>query len=162
MPLLVDFRVHYTMSKPGKYGAILGAILAIVYSAECKASQKANRPAAMLPILVVLFVVSYALLTMLVFEQGKTIEAQRTLIREMLKDSTQLAAIKGKLATNDAQHPQDKAAAQAGQKASGSAAASKDAGKDTKKAGKAPRSMRQAPGRPPADLEDIRRSTNVI
>ena len=67
--------------------------MSIVYSAECKASQKVNRSAAMLPILVVLFVVSYCLLTTLVFEQGQTIESQRTLIRAMLQDSTQLAAL---------------------------------------------------------------------
>ena len=79
--------------------------MSIVYSTECKVAQKANRPAAMLPILIVLFVFSYALLTMLVFEQGQTIESQRNLIREMLKDSTQLAAIKHKLAHDANQHP---------------------------------------------------------
>jgi len=42
-----------------------------------------------------------ALWTALVFEQGQTIEAQRGLIREMLKDSTQLAALKDKLARDD-------------------------------------------------------------
>src|ERR1700749_2922003 len=74
-----------------------GGNLAIVYSAECKASQKANRPAAMLPILVVLFVVSYCLLTLLVFEQGQTIESHRSLIRGMLQDTTQLAMLKNRL-----------------------------------------------------------------
>ena len=52
----------------------------------------------MMPLLVILFVISYCILTMLVFEQGQTIESQRSLIREMLKDSTQLAALKDKQA----------------------------------------------------------------
>jgi hypothetical protein len=35
----------------------------------------------MLPLLTVLFLISYGLMTMLVVEQGRTIDAQRTLIR---------------------------------------------------------------------------------
>ena len=35
----------------------------------------------MLPLLVVLFIVSYGILTLLVFEQGQTIESQRSLLR---------------------------------------------------------------------------------
>ena len=67
----------------------------------------------MLPILVVLFVVSYCLLTTLVFEQGQTIESQRTLIRAMLQDSTQLAALKSKLAQTQGQRAQGQASAPA-------------------------------------------------
>jgi hypothetical protein len=48
----------------------------------------------MLPILVVLFLISYGLLTLLVMEQGRTIDSQRGLIREMFSDSAQLNAIK--------------------------------------------------------------------
>ena len=69
--------------------------MTVIYSAECIAAHKTSKPVAMLPLLVILFIVSYGILTMLVFEQGQTIESQRGLIREMLKDSTQLAAIKG-------------------------------------------------------------------
>ncbi|MGA7686749.1 MAG: hypothetical protein WCC32_08550 [Terriglobales bacterium] len=131
----------------------------------------------MLPILVVLFVVSYCLLTMLVFEQGQTIESQRTLIRAMLQDSTQLAAIKGKLAAG--QFPRSQASASADQKndqrndqksadpkndpknaQKNSAAAPLISGK-TKQA-KPPRTMMQMPGKPESDLEDVRRSTRMI
>ncbi len=115
----------------------------------------------MLPILVVLFVISYILLTMLVFEQGKTIESQRTLIREMLKDSNQLAAIKGKLAHDADQRA--KASGQADQKNSGPAMAPpKSSDRDAKRRGKTAHSTNEAPGKPQSDLEDVRRSTRVI
>lgn len=137
--------------------------MTVVYSAECKASQKATRPVAMLPILVVLFVFSYALLTMLVFEQGQTIESQRGLIREMLKDSNQLATLKGKLAHDENQRSHEKLSAPADQKDSGSAAAApKGSGKDAKRPGKPTHSTKEAPGKPTSDLEDVRRSTHVI
>jgi hypothetical protein len=49
-----------------------------------------------LPILTVLFMISYALMTMLIVEQGQTIESQRALIRELFRDSTELSAAKMK------------------------------------------------------------------
>ena len=47
-----------------------------------------------LPVLTVLFLISYGLMTMLIVEQGQTIESQRALIRELFRDSTELSAIK--------------------------------------------------------------------
>jgi type II secretory pathway component PulC len=120
----------------------------------------------MLPILVVLFVVSYCLLTMLVFEQGQTIESQRTLIRAMLQDSTQLAELKGKIAQAEGQQrARNQASPPSNQKNnSGSAAAPGTSDKNAKQpANKPPRSMKQqAPGKPQSDLEDVRRSTRII
>jgi hypothetical protein len=119
----------------------------------------------MLPLLVILFVVSYCILTMLVFEQGQTIESQRTLIREMLKDSTQLAALKDKLARDDGKRAHDKAPAPADHKNAESAnpaAGVKGSDKETKRPGKSAHSMKEAPGKPAGDLEDVRRSTQVI
>jgi len=49
-----------------------------------------------LPILTVLFMISYGLMTMLIVEQGQTIESQRALIRELFRDSTELSAVKMK------------------------------------------------------------------
>jgi hypothetical protein len=49
-----------------------------------------------LPILTVLFLISYGLMTMLIVEQGQTIESQRALIRELFRDSTELSAAKMK------------------------------------------------------------------
>jgi cytoskeletal protein RodZ len=43
-----------------------------------------------LPLLTVLFCISYGLMTMLIVEQGRTIESQRALIRELFRDSMAL------------------------------------------------------------------------
>jgi hypothetical protein len=53
-----------------------------------------KRKRALLPLLVVLFVISYGLLTLLVVEQNKTISSQRTLIHLLFKDSLHLSALK--------------------------------------------------------------------
>jgi hypothetical protein len=117
----------------------------------------------MLPILVVLFIFSYALLTMLVFEQGQTIESQRGLIREMLKDSTQLAALKGKLARDENQRSREKGSSPGTQKNSAPASDTpRRTDKDARHPGKSAHSMKEAPGKPASDLEDVRRSTRVI
>jgi hypothetical protein len=50
----------------------------------------------MLPILVVLFLISYGLMSVLVVEQGRTIDSQRHLIRDLFNDSVQLSALKTK------------------------------------------------------------------
>jgi hypothetical protein len=50
----------------------------------------------LLPVLTILFLVSYGLLTMLVVEQGRTIDSQRNLIHLLFSDSVQLSSIKGK------------------------------------------------------------------
>ena len=118
----------------------------------------------MLPLLVILFIVSYGILTMLVFEQGQTIESQRTLIREMLKDSNQLAALKNKLARDESKQLHDKASVQADPKDADSgnpAAGGKGSDKETKRPGKSTQSMKEVPRKPAADLEDVRRSTGV-
>jgi hypothetical protein len=47
-----------------------------------------------LPLLVVLFLFSYGLMTMLIVEQGRTIDSQRALIRELFRDSNALSAVR--------------------------------------------------------------------
>jgi len=47
-----------------------------------------------LPLLTILFIFSYGLMTMLIVEQGQTIESQRVLIRELFRDSSELTAMK--------------------------------------------------------------------
>jgi hypothetical protein len=158
-------RVHYSLAKPGAFGANWGQNLSVIYSTESLAPRTTARPIAVLPLLVILFIVSYGILTMLVFEQGQTIESQRTLIREMLKDSTQLASLKGKLARDDGKRLQGKAPAPADRKdadGGNAAAGAKGSDKETKRPGKSARSMKEVPGKPAADLEDVRRSTRVI
>ncbi len=127
--------------------------------------KPARQPLSMMPLLVILFIVSYGILTLLVFEQGRTIDSQRVLIRQIFQDSMQLNALKNKLARDENNRTQDKASAPAEQKSAspGSAAAgAQGTGKETKRPDKAAPSMEQAPGKPPADLEDVRRSTHTI
>src|SRR3981081_4600651 len=50
----------------------------------------------LLPLLTVLFLFSYGLMTLLIVEQGTTIQSQRALIHELFSDSMQLSAMKGK------------------------------------------------------------------
>ena len=49
-----------------------------------------------LPLLTVLFLISYGLMTMLIVEQGATIESQRALLRELYRDSQELSALRTK------------------------------------------------------------------
>ena len=65
-----------------------------------------------LPLLTVLFLISYGLMTMLIVEQGQTIESQRALIRELFRDSKELSSIKT-LAQQQAQSPSAKTQAPA-------------------------------------------------
>ena len=53
--------------------------------------------------LIVLFLISYGLLALLVVEQAHTIEAQRSLIRQLFTDSVELTTLKGK--NFQQQHP---------------------------------------------------------
>ena len=55
-----------------------------------------KKPLSLLPLLTVLFVISYGIMTLLIVEQGTTIQAQHNLIQVLLGDSTQLWALKGK------------------------------------------------------------------
>ena len=60
-----------------------------------------------LPLLTVLFLISYGLMTMLIVEQGQTIESQRALIRELLSHSKELSAAKANAQRQEAaQAPQ--------------------------------------------------------
>ncbi len=64
----------------------------------------------MLPVLVVLFVICYSMMTMLIVEQGRTIESQRSLIHQLFSDSTELSHLK---ASNNLQKQHAEAQAQA-------------------------------------------------
>src|SRR6202161_2579798 len=50
----------------------------------------------LLPLLTVLFVFSYGLMTMLIVEQGKTIQSQRNMIQVLMPESRQFWVNKGK------------------------------------------------------------------
>ncbi|MGA8273382.1 MAG: hypothetical protein WB919_17600 [Candidatus Sulfotelmatobacter sp.] len=50
--------------------------------------------------LTVLFLFSYGLMTLLIVEQGRTIDSQHTLIQALLTDSRELWAMRGKAVTS--------------------------------------------------------------
>ena len=61
----------------------------------------ASKKQGWLPLLTVLFLVSYGLMTMLIVEQGRTIESQRALIHELFRDSNELSVVKQQMAAQD-------------------------------------------------------------
>ena len=90
----------------------LTTLFGIVESADLKnfGVPAARRKRGWLPLLTVLFLISYGLMTMLIVEQGRTIESQRALIRELFGDSAQLSAMKLKASIEHAQTEQAQAA----------------------------------------------------
>jgi hypothetical protein len=54
----------------------------------------------LLPLLTVVFLFSYGLMTLLIVEQKTTIQAQKNLIQVLLGDSRELWALKGKVPTD--------------------------------------------------------------
>jgi hypothetical protein len=79
--------------------------------------QAAEKKHGWLPLLTVLFLFSYGLMTMLIVEQGRTIESQRGLIKELFQDSNKIAAIhhqgKGNAQAPGTQNPSTQAPRQA-------------------------------------------------
>jgi hypothetical protein len=74
-----------------------------------------KKKTSLLPLLTVVFLISYGLLTLLVIEQNTAIQAQRSLIQVLLGDSRELLAMKGKTLTNqsgEAQSPAQKSLTQ--------------------------------------------------
>ena len=126
-----------------------------------------------LPVLTVLFLISYGLMTMLIVEQGQTIESQRALIRELFRDSSELSAVKMKaqeernqtqaLAQNPSQNPSTQVpqitipSIQAPSKNPSSQAAPQRAQNQAKS-----KPHFQMPSRPASDLEDNRRALITI
>ena len=86
----------------------LTTLFGIVESADLKNFEvpAAPRKRGWLPLLTVLFLISYGLMTMLIVEQGRTIESQRALIQELFGDSAQLSAMKMKASVERAQAAQ--------------------------------------------------------
>jgi len=50
----------------------------------------------LMPLLTVVFLLSYGLMTMLIVEQGSVIQSQRNLIKILMRDSTELWGMRGK------------------------------------------------------------------
>lgn len=106
------------------------------------------KKSSLLPVLVVLFAASYALMTMLIVEQGKTIDLQRFLIGQLFTDSNQLSAMKGAAVRG----------AQAQAKARAEAQTPSSETVEPKKKGKLRRSEPMRPPKDTSDSSDVRRS----
>jgi len=125
-----------------------------------------------LPLLTVLFLISYGLMTMLIVEQGETIESQRALIRELFRDSTELSAVKMKaqeeknqtLAQNpSSQNPSTQAPSTRIPQAPTKQAPSSQAGPQQHAQNQVkPKPHLQMPSKPAADLADHRRALITI
>jgi hypothetical protein len=57
----------------------------------------AKKKRTLLPLLTIVFLFSYGLMTMLIVEQGAVIQSQRNLIQVLMRDSTELWGMKGKV-----------------------------------------------------------------
>lgn len=69
----------------------------MVATPQASPAPSPKRKHSLLPILIVLFLISYGLMCLLAVEQDRTISSQRWLIRSLLNDSTELSSLKGKL-----------------------------------------------------------------
>lgn len=125
----------------------------------------------LLPLLTVLFCFSYGLMTMLIVEQGSTIESQRALIQELFRDSSELSASKMK-ALKDKRAAASSAKTQ-NQTPSTQNPSTQDHSNQTPSSQAVPQPGRQTPAqktkpqfqmpsRPAADLADDRRALITI
>jgi hypothetical protein len=116
----------------------------------------------MLPLLTVLFLLSYGLMTMLVVEQGRTIDAQRTLIRQLFGDSSELTALKGSAVQKHNAEVQAQGKAQSKAQTPASGATTGDTAKNSHAAGKVRRQIPQKPPQVTSDTQDERRAVISI
>jgi hypothetical protein len=121
-----------------------------------------------LPLLTVLFLFSYGLMTVLIMEQGSAIQQQRNLIKVLMRDSTELWAIKGK-AISDKQGAQTQTQGRArsaqnpsSQTPSTQAPATKAPQSHSSRTSKVAKPGSQVPPMPASDLVDQRRSLRTI
>ncbi len=138
----------------------------IEYKEVSEVAETPRKKHGWLPLLTVLFMISYGLMTMLIVEQGQTIESQRALIRELFRDSTELSATKMK-AVEEHNHAQALAQNPSSQNPSTQApmkqAPSSQAGPQQRSQNQLkPKADFQMPSKPAADLADHRRSLITI
>jgi hypothetical protein len=119
-----------------------------------------------MPLLTIVFVVSYALMTMLIVEQGAAIQSQSNLIKVLMPDSRELWGLKGKaIADKQAAKAQTESHSQApaAQGPSNQATSGQTGQKPHAQthAGKAAKPQVQFPPIPASDL-DPRRTVRTI
>jgi len=128
----------------------------------------------LLPLLTVLFVFSYGLMTVLIIEQGSVIQSQRNLIKVLGRDSTELWSSRGKAigdqesaraqAQSRAQAPSAPAQAPSTQSPSSQSPSTQAVPqhRSQSRTGKIAKPETQVPPVPASDLSDRRRSLNTI
>src|ERR1700676_2206981 len=84
-----------TAGKGWRLTTLFGSTTGIPVTAAVSMAPKKKR-GSLLPLLTVVFIASYGLMTLLIVEQGATIQSQRNLIQVLQSDSTQFWAQKGK------------------------------------------------------------------
>jgi hypothetical protein len=136
------------------------------YKEVSEVAETPRKKLGWLPLLTVLFMISYGLMTMLIVEQGQTIESQRALIRELFRDSTELSSVKMKAQT-ERNHAQALAQSPSSQNPSTQApmkqAPSSQAGPQQRAQNQLkPKADFQMPAKPAADLADHRRAVITI
>jgi hypothetical protein len=144
----------------------------IEYKEVSEVSETPRKKHGWLPLLTVLFMISYGLMTMLIVEQGQTIESQRALIRELFRDSSELSSVKMKAQTERNQAAQALVQNPSSQNPSTQApssqapmrqAPSSQAGPQHRAQNQLkPKADFQMPSKPAADLADHRRSLITI
>ena len=100
---------------------------------------------------------------MLIVEQGRTIESQRTLIQSLFQDSTQLSHLKGQLFQKHYAAAQAQAKARA--RSQSQAPSTQDKMRDQAKSGTSHKLRKPVPQKPPTDTatsEDERRNVRII
>ena len=130
----------------------------------------------LLPLLTVLFLFSYGLMTMLIVEQGSVIQSQRNLIQSLMSDSRELWGMKGKTVAKAAQNQAQGKSAQAPSTQAQSNQTHSNQTPSTQipstqvapqqhaqsRAGKTAKPEMQAPTVPASDLADQRRALRSI
>ena len=104
------------------------------------------------PVLVVLFVISYALMVLLVTEQGRTILSQRVVIQQLLGDSAELSHLK--IQAQQQKNAQAPAQAQAKPK---KAIPTIQVPPQAQSKSNTARPMQEHPAKPASDAQDARR-----
>jgi hypothetical protein len=112
------------------------------------------KQSSMLPILTVLFLISYGLMAMLVVEQGRTIDSQSYLIKELFRDSSELTGMK--IGLLQKQRAQAQAQAEANAHSQAQAPSSQGTPRDNAKSDRNPGKLRRpAPLKPPRNTSDV-------
>jgi hypothetical protein len=118
--------------------------------------EKPKTKHSMLPLLTILFVISYVLMVLLVVEQNRTITSQRWLITELMSDSKELTTLKCKMLSDQRNN----------QKQHGSKMQSKTPpSQGTREMNSRSKRGNGASDRPPrltSDVPDTRRALNAI